>query len=360
MSAKIIYTLSPAGQKASILAGGDGKSEQTLEVENTDPLFPRVVARGEIGKDGAVKLEVWGWQWKADAPLTAGGVLDALDAMDAKKVADEAAAKESKRLETLDVLKERRTIKHKDSIGIDRDGAKASSYYVSGNHCYETANWPYQADAGVLASPEAVAWVSELATAKQSAEDAELNRLRCELPVKLAAEQAAADAKVAATAKRTAIKDSLGGEAGDYLIRIESGALTDAPCYVSHKRGKNWFAVIEPDPTKPGGLDRAFAAKAKGDSYYILPTLAIGDAVEFGADYYSGSGRKNADRWYGFVVASTAEWLLLRKIGGGKTAYKEGQKWAGTHGTPPVADLVESGLTRINGEGGIVSAPSVN
>ena len=37
----------------------------------------------------------------------------------------------------------------------------------------------------------------------------------------------------------------------------------------------------------------------------MRPTLNVGEAVEFGADYYTGSGKKSAKRWYGFILAQS-------------------------------------------------------
>lgn len=84
-------------------------------------------------------------------------------------------------------------------------------------------------------------------------------------------------------------------------LPVELGAFTNVPIHESHKRGKNWLAVITPDPRSPGGIGRAFATRAYGKYYYIVPPLEPGDAIEFGADYYTGGGRKVPRRWYGVV-----------------------------------------------------------
>jgi len=44
--------------------------------------------------------------------------------------------------------------------------------------------------------------------------------------------------------------------------------MISAPVYESHKRGKNWMAIITPDPTAPGGLARTFVPRGRGE-YYI-------------------------------------------------------------------------------------------
>lgn len=107
-------------------------------------------------------------------------------------------------------------------------------------------------------------------------------------------------------------------------FKVEDGALVEAPVYEGHKRGKNWFAVIESDPKAPGGLKRAFQRTGNGRYYYIVDEAAlhIGDAVEFGADYYTTSGSKNATRWYGVVAAISPDRLYLGKYGTAAQAIK--------------------------------------
>ena len=106
-------------------------------------------------------------------------------------------------------------------------------------------------------------------------------------------------------------------------LSVELNALTECPCYESHKRGKNWAATIRLDPASPGGLSRDFWPRAHGEYYYLLPkSLRVGDAVEFGADYYSSGGRKNANRWYGVVRAISDAEITLEKHGTGKDACK--------------------------------------
>lgn len=83
---------------------------------------------------------------------------------------------------------------------------------------------------------------------------------------------------------------------------IETGALTDVPIYESHTRGKNWMASIDIDPSAPGGLKRAFFPTAKGEYYYLIDRLTLHDAIEFGADYTSGGGKRTAKRWYGVTT----------------------------------------------------------
>jgi hypothetical protein len=189
--------------------------------------------------------------------------------------------------------------------------------------------WSYPADETVKSSPEALAWIAELNAANDAAKitwEADHARKK--------ADDEAKDA--VAAAKEDARRAALGMASGEIDLEIEDGALTEVPagCWENHKRGRNWMATITVNPASPGGLDRDFSSKAKGSSYYLIPSLSPGDAIEFGADYYSGSGRKNGNRWYGYVVRIIPETgdsvgsLILREIAGGKTAVKAGQKFA--------------------------------
>ena len=95
---------------------------------------------------------------------------------------------------------------------------------------------------------------------------------------------------------------------------VRDGALTGAQVWSSSKYANNWFAVISPDPSSPGGLGRAFAKRAHGDRYYyVLPDgLAWGDAVEFAADEKKGAVVRRRDRRYGVVLSVTATELCVR------------------------------------------------
>jgi hypothetical protein len=92
---------------------------------------------------------------------------------------------------------------------------------------------------------------------------------------------------------------------------VELGALKEVPVYESHKRGKNWLAVIEKDPTAPGGLKRSFQPSAKGEYHYMINGLSRNDVVEFGADYYTSNGGKRTARWYGVVTDVTEDHIAI-------------------------------------------------
>jgi hypothetical protein len=114
----------------------------------------------------------------------------------------------------------------------------------------------------------------------------------------------------------------------DFVMPLENGAAREVPLFEAHKRGRNWMAKIEPNPSAPGGLRREFFERARGDYYYLIPpgSLAVGDALEFGADYYSGSGRKNARRWYGAVAAVADDRVELVRAEDGRKAVELGER----------------------------------
>lgn len=97
-------------------------------------------------------------------------------------------------------------------------------------------------------------------------------------------------------------------------FKIENGALVEVPIYETHRRGKNWLAKIQKDPKSPGGLKREFMENAKGSYYYLINGLSVGDVVEFGADYYTVSGKKGANRVYGIIRLLTDNELELEQF----------------------------------------------
>ena len=98
------------------------------------------------------------------------------------------------------------------------------------------------------------------------------------------------------------------------ICKVQDGALVEAPVWESHTRGKNWAAVISADPRAPGGLARVFLERARGKYLYIISSLAVGQPVEFGADYYSTSRRQSRLRWYGVVRAVSNDAIELEKF----------------------------------------------
>jgi hypothetical protein len=360
MDAKVLVRLSQAGRKASILAGGDGAEELTLLVTPDAPEFRAVVEAGAIGPDG-VKLDLRYCTWDLH------GYGDHIKWDHAPTVA-EALADWQRRAAEYMAKKEQDQKQVDEMIARDKAEDAAAIAVWSALPLTERIKRPVANGYAEIVLAKLRRGSTEALAPEAYAEAvAEVERIKGEVD---AAKKAKKDADAA---RRSAWRESLGLEEGDIAIRIEAGALTDVPddCWQTHKRGKNWLAMISVDPSSPGGLSRNFAAKAKGEFFYLLPDLSPGDPVEFGADYYSGSGRKSPTRWYGFVVKivhatrlfseGEADYLVLRECGTGKGACKAGAKFAAENPGPiRQPDEIDAAIVRVNGEGTIVSPPSVN
>jgi hypothetical protein len=339
MHATITYRLSSAGQKASILSGGNGQERQTLTVPQDAPEFAAVLQAGTVSTSGQVQLDLTHWsQTLWDHVPTAAEILADLQRR-REEAAAEAATEAAKITEDTRTVLRERTVRstHREETATDGTITARVSYRTS------VADWPYSSDQAVRQSPEAVAWEAELASQNEAAKAAAQAQAQLDLATKV---QAAEEARQVEAERRAA----LGLRPGDLDLSIEQGALTEVPtgCWESHSRGKNWLATIQADPASPGGLARQFAEKARGDSYYLLPDLQVGQAIEFGADYYSGRGRRSPTRWYGYVVRVAEARIVVHEEKTGKSAIKAGREYA----------AVEAAIARVNSEGAIV--PSQN
>mgnify|MGYP000861538848 CR=1 FL=1 len=114
-----------------------------------------------------------------------------------------------------------------------------------------------------------------------------------------------------------------------YTAKVELGAMLEVPVYETHKRGKNWMATIQKDPNSPGGLKREFFDRAKGDYFYMVNSLQVGQAVEFGADYYSGAGNRSTNRFFGVVSEITAGSVTFDKYETAAKAIEAAGSFAG-------------------------------
>jgi hypothetical protein len=95
-------------------------------------------------------------------------------------------------------------------------------------------------------------------------------------------------------------------------LPIEEGYLTEAPVFETHKRGKNWMALISNDPKSPGGIGRKFFERGNGKYIYDTSAVELYMPLEFGADYYSGGGNKQACRRYGVVLVKQENRLEIQ------------------------------------------------
>lgn len=109
-------------------------------------------------------------------------------------------------------------------------------------------------------------------------------------------------------------------EAGLLKLPCVNNALLSVPAWDETRRAKNWLAVINVDGTKPGGLDRRWMPRARGECFYMVEQLSLFDPVEFGADRVAWSGNPVQNRWYGVVVEKTDSYLLVEPVDSGAAA----------------------------------------
>lgn len=103
------------------------------------------------------------------------------------------------------------------------------------------------------------------------------------------------DEQAANSAAETAPEAPMRGE----VLRLDGGAVEN-PAYVSHKRGRNWGAVLSgPNAAK---MERTFLA-ARGATV-DLSDVRAGQVLEFGGDYVTSGGNKHYDRRYLLVLAT--------------------------------------------------------
>ena len=103
------------------------------------------------------------------------------------------------------------------------------------------------------------------------------------------------DKQAASNAVETAPEAPMRGE----VLPLDGGAMEN-PAYVSHKRGRNWSAVLSgPNAAR---MERRFLP-ARGATV-DLSDVRPGQVVEFGGDYVTSGGNKHYDRRYLLVLAT--------------------------------------------------------
>lgn len=103
-------------------------------------------------------------------------------------------------------------------------------------------------------------------------------------------------------------------------MTLANGALLEVPVFEKHHRGTNWMAIIDIDPTSPGGLSRQWLDRGKGECFYLTEQVKLFDPVEFGADYTTSVGRRHRRRWFGVITAKTDDYLLAEPCSSGAKA----------------------------------------
>lgn len=139
-------------------------------------------------------------------------------------------------------------------------------------------------------------------------------------------------------------------------LGVELGALTECPIWESHTRGKNWCARIHKDPAAPNGLGREFWEKAKGEYFYMVPPdVARGDALEFGSDYYTNSGRRSPSRRYAVVASIEPSSLELDLYATAAQAIAAAAAYLAPAPAPDARALALAEVRRLMAEHGITA-----
>lgn len=108
-----------------------------------------------------------------------------------------------------------------------------------------------------------------------------------------------------------------------YNFEIEQGYMQGVIIHQPHERGRNWCATIAKDPNGPSGLSRNFHKLGKGsENGYSSENICLGDALEWGADYYTGGGSKKPHRKYTLVTELTSEKIVMTEFATAARAIK--------------------------------------
>lgn len=97
-------------------------------------------------------------------------------------------------------------------------------------------------------------------------------------------------------------------------ISCEDGVVAqeDLGSYESHRRGKNWVAIVAPDRSQPGGLSRVFLDRPRQE--YVAADFEEGDILEIASDYTKASGKKSYNREYVLICQIAADTILAADV----------------------------------------------
>jgi len=140
-----------------------------------------------------------------------------------------------------------------------------------------------------------------------------------------------------ARADELAERELLGLKPGD--ISLESSTARWQRClsglpFPWEKTGLRLSRLI---PSHPGDSPESLRVRPKATATTSSLIGPLETPVEFGADYYSGSGRKSPNRWYGYIVRVTDGHWILHACSTGKAACKEAEKYLASLVTDAVA-----------------------
>ena len=105
-------------------------------------------------------------------------------------------------------------------------------------------------------------------------------------------------------------------------VSLYLNSMQQTPLYTDDKRYKNWCALVQLDPTAPGGFEREFLDRSQAEGFfYNLPNRSIkGRVLEFASDLQYRTGTRKMNREYYLVIQQSETELLLKKIGSKKAA----------------------------------------
>ena len=85
------------------------------------------------------------------------------------------------------------------------------------------------------------------------------------------------------------------------------GDSVENPVYCSHRRGKNWAAILT--GKNAANMHRSFL-RSKAEIIDLEP-VGTGDVLEIAGDYTSSGGRFQPDRLYWYVTAKTEDEMTV-------------------------------------------------
>jgi hypothetical protein len=92
------------------------------------------------------------------------------------------------------------------------------------------------------------------------------------------------------------------------VLQVRDDAI-ETPIYETHKRGRNWVAILR--GKNAANLERDFLPMVGGT--VVVSRVALGSALEFGADYISSGGIRHPCREYYVVVGGEAYELIVEQ-----------------------------------------------
>lgn len=289
MTVKCHYRLSPAGQKAALLAGRSGAEMQVADLPLSDP---SLLEHCQIDSAGVVSIHADRCRYASDEM----NKLEAFDAhpenADAVILAAVAVARKNAELEAARQIAQKAERVESSSRRIDEDMAKMASFRA-GYEADPEIDWYKGYLSGVKIDEDHPRY------AEWRAAVTEYEAWRTEkLAERKAREEQAAQAKQAAI-----------GAAGGFFWNVPGG-YCDFTGYDIWKSGqeRRWVGVFD----QPKGISR-FLDSPKGEHSFDVSGLIPGECIQVaGFDVSSKGRRRHESEWFGVVVKNDSDSLVVR------------------------------------------------